>query len=112
MSRPRVFIKHELPGSVVGICVAVIADYERRRREIERGALSECLLSEYRRYNAIIDGALLCVEPEGRAELISDIATGRGYDHSMVGYLYNRKAYYARKRTVIFGVAVSLGLAE
>lgn len=37
MSRPRVFIKHELPGSVVGICVAVIADYERRRREIERG---------------------------------------------------------------------------
>ena len=112
MPRPKMFIKHELPGSVVGICVAVIADYERRRREIERGALSECLLSEYRRYNAIIDGALLCVEPEAREELLSDIASGRGYDHSMVGYLFYKNGYYARKRAVIYVVAVGLGLCE
>lgn len=112
MSRPKVFMKHELPGSVVGVCVAVIADYERRRREIERGVLSEYLLSEYRRYNAIVDGALMCIEPEARAELLRDITFGRGYSCSMIGYLYCKNSYYDRKRTVIYTVAVGLGLAE
>jgi hypothetical protein len=105
-------MKHELPGSVVGVCVAVIADYDRRRREIERGVLSEYLLSEYKRYNAIVEGALMCVEPAARAEFLDDIASGRGYIHSMIGCLYCKKAYYDRKRSVVYTVAVGLGLAE
>lgn len=112
MARPRVFQKHDLPSGVVGIAVAFITDYERRAREIKRGALSEDLLSTYTRYNAIVDKALLHVEEEARRDFISDIATGRGYDHSLISWMYNRKAYYLRKREIIYITAVGLGLTE
>lgn len=110
--RARIFIKHQLPSTAVGVCVAVIADYERRKREIERGDISEQLLLSYKRYNEIVDNALLCVEEDMRRELMSDIETGRGYSHSMIGHNCNRKAYYSRKRQVIYFVAKGLGLAE
>lgn len=112
MSRPRVFIRHKLPSEVVGVAIAVIADYERRAVEIKRGVLSEHLLSAYRRYQGIVDTALECIEPEARREFLSDIAAGRGYEHSMIGYLYYKNGYYARKRQIIYNVACGLGLCE
>ena len=112
LSRPRVFIRHELPSEVVGVAIAVIADYERRAREIKRGVLSEHLLSAYRRYQGIVDSALECVEPEARRELISDIASGRGYNHSMLSTSYYKAGYYSRKRQVIYSVAKGMGLCE
>ena len=112
MARPRVFIRHELPSEVVGVVVAVIADYERRAREIRRGALSERLLSAYSRYNAIVDEALGFVEEAARCEMLSDIVNGRGYEHSMIGYLYYKNGYYARKRQVIYNVARGLGFVD
>ena len=112
MSRPRIFQKHKLPSGVVGIAVAVIADYERRAREIKKGALSEDLLSTYRRYNEIVDGALSQIEEGARRELLSDIIYGRGYNTSMIGWMYCKETYYLRKREVIYTVAKELGLAD
>lgn len=114
MSRPRVFIRHELPSEVVGVAIAVIADYERRAREIKRGVLSEHLISAYKKYNDIVDEALSAalIEVSTRDEFVKDIAAGRGYEHSMIGPLYNRKAYYLRKRELIYRVARGLGLWE
>ncbi len=110
MGRPRVFGKHDLPREVVGVAVAVIADYDRRAREIKRGALSECLLSSYVRYNGIVDKALAAIEEGARREMLSDISTGRGYNNSMISYMYCKETYYNRKREVIYRAAVLLEL--
>lgn len=110
--RPRVFIKHELPSGVVGVCVAIIADYNRRSREIAKGTLSESLLLSYKKYNDIVEQALECVEDDMRSELISDIESGRGYCHSRLACTCNKKTYYRRKRQIIYVIAKELGLAE
>ena len=112
MGRPRVFGKHDLPREVVGVAVAVIADYDRRAREIKRGALSEGLLSSYTRYNAIVDSALTAIEDAARREMLSDISVGRGWHTSRIGYMYTLRSYYIRKREVIYLTAVGLGLIE
>lgn len=112
MSRPREFEHQKLPREVVGVCVAVIADYGRRKREIERGALSEGLLSSYLRYNKIVEDAVECVETAARRELLDDIAVGRGWHTSKLGYMFTLRSYYLRKRQVIFNVALGLELTE
>lgn len=112
MARPKVFYKHDLPGGVVSVAVAVIADYKRRGREIERGVLSEHLLSAYAKYNGIIDDAVSVLEPGMRDEMLSDIINGRGYEHSMIGWMCAKDSYYLRKREVIYRVARGLGLSE
>lgn len=110
--RPRVFIKHELPSGVVSVCVAVIADYRRRKKEIDRGLISEELNLSYKHYNEIVDDALSCIEEDVREELISDIESGRGYAHSIIARSCGRRAYYLRKRQVIYVVAKGLNLAD
>lgn len=110
MSRPREFEHQKLPRGVVGVAVAVIADYDRRAAEIKRGALSEGLLLSYSRYNEIVDDALTCVEESARREMLSDIASGRGYDYSKLAPMLNRKSYYLRKKTAIYKVAIALKL--
>ena len=112
MARPRVFIKHELPREVVSIAVAFITDYRRRERELERGVLSEHLLSTYKNYNEIIDNAASVLEPGMREEMLSDIISGRGYEHSMIGWMCAKESYYLRKREVVYRVARGLGLCE
>jgi hypothetical protein len=110
MGRPREFKYKKLPREVVGVCVAVICDYERRRREIERGALSERLFSSYLRYNTIVDSALECVEANAQREMRLDIASGRGYERSIISSMYCKDAYYNRKREVIYRMAELLEL--
>lgn len=110
--RPRIFIKHELPSSVVGVCVAVIADYNRRRREIAKGTLSEPLLLSYKKYNEIVEDALSYVEEDLRGELLSDIESGRGHSHSLIADVCSRRAYYKRKRQIIYIVAKGLELSD
>lgn len=112
MGRPKEFEYSKLPREVVGVAVAVIADYGRRKREIERGALSEGLLSSYLRYNGIVDSAFECIEEGARRELMDDISVGRGWHTSKIGYMYTLRSYYIRKRQVIYTVAVGLGLTE
>lgn len=110
MGRKRVFTRDDLPSNVVGACVAIIADYNRREKEIRKGSLPESLLSSYQNYNRMVDRALLCVEKGSREEYISDIESGRGYRFSMLNGRYTSWSYYARKRQIIFNVAIGLGL--
>ena len=111
MGRKKRFPNHDLPPSVVGVCVAIIADYNRRDKEIRKGGIIEPLLSSYQKYNAIIDEALLCIEEGARCEYISDIENDRGYRFSLLNREYTSWSYYARKRQLIYEVAVGLGLA-
>lgn len=110
--RPVIFAKHELPTGVVGICIAVITDYNRRRKEIEKGTLREPLLSSYLKYNNIVDAASCCIECGNIGEFISDIEFGRGYRFSKLNKEYTSWSYYARKREFIYRVAVGLGLSD
>ncbi len=110
--RPRSFARHELPYTVVGICVAVIADYNRREKEIRKGTLTEPLLSSYQKYNDIVNKAAMCIEDGNKSEFISDIETGRGYRHSRLAGEYTSWSYYARKRDFIYKVAAGLGFCE
>ena len=112
MGRPRIFQKHDLPGGIVAIAVAVIADYDRRCREIKKGTLPTPLLSTYEKYNGIVEEALSHVEEPARAQFLSDISAGRGHKHSFLYGQYTSWSYYARKRDIIFYTAVGLGLAE
>ena len=112
MGRHKIFQKHDLPGGIVAIAVAVIADYDRRCREIKKGTLPTPLLSTYQSYNKIVEEALSHVEEPARAEFISDISAGRGHKHSFLYGRYTSWSYYARKRDIIFYTAVGLGLAE
>ena len=112
MSRPRIYFKHELPGEVVSVAVAVIVDYDRRARAIRQGVLSEHLLSWYTRYNDIVDEGLSVIEEGARREMLSDIVSGRGYEHSMIAWMYAKDTYYSRKRELIYRVARGLGLCE
>ena len=112
MGRRKIFQQHDLPGGVVSIAVAVIADYNRRQREIERGKLSQPLLSTYKKYNDIVDEALSHVEEAARSEFVADIAHGRGHKHSFLYGKYTSWSYYARKRDIIFYTSVGLGLVD
>lgn len=112
MARTRRFGKYGLPSEVVGIAVAIIADYDRRAREIRKGALSEDLLSSYKRYNGIVDDALSHIEETLRREMLDDIACGRGHRHSNLSRCLTDASYYARKRQIIYYTAYGLGLAE
>ena len=111
MGRKKMFPDHDLPRSVVGICVAIIADYNRREKEIRKGGIVEPLLSSYQNYNSVIDKALLCIEEGARREYIADIENDRGYRFSLLNREYTSWSYYARKRQLIYEVAVGLGLA-
>lgn len=110
--RPRVFCKSSLPSGVVGICVALISDYNRREKEIKRGAINEDLLLSYKKYNEIVDLAAKHIEEDNKAEFISDIESGRGYRYSLLNREYTSPSYYSRKRDFIYQVAVGLELAE
>lgn len=110
--RPRVFCKSSLPSGVVGICVALISDYNRREKEIKRGTINEDLLLSYKKYNEIVDLAAKHIEEDNKAEFISDIESGRGYRYSLLNREYTSPSYYSRKRDFIYQVAVGLELAE
>ena len=110
MGRKKVYYDHELPRGVVAIAVAVISDYERRKKEIERGTLCKPLLLTYKRYNDIVERAIVNVEENAREEFISDISHGRGYRYSLLNAYYTSRSYYARKSLIIFKVAAEMGL--
>ena len=112
MAKNKNLKKYMLSRGIVGIAVAVIADYDRRKRDIEKGALSDGLVSSYTRYNTIVDSALECIEPGARREILNDISRGRGYNSSLISYMYCKTTYYLRKREVIYRVAEQLMLVE
>ncbi len=101
--------RYTLPGSVVDIVESICADYERRRRTIETGK-DERVVNTCRQMNDVIDRALLDVEEGMRRDMLLDIAEGRGYDRSALQMKISKRAYYNRRRKLVYDVAVGLAL--
>ena len=112
MGRHKEFAQHELPAGVVSVVLAIISDYERRRIALKRGVCSENLTLWYTFYNDTINDAMTVVEEPLRSDFLDDIARGRGYRYSVLNTSYTSWSYYARKREVIWRIAVGLDLVE
>ena len=102
----------ELPLSVDRAVRAMCEDYDRRAREIARGALSPRVIAHYMLLNASIDEAIASVCEVGiRAEIRRDIGNGTGHRFTQL-YFLSPKVYKSRKRAAKEAVARALGLLE
>lgn len=110
MARTRIYYKWDIPGSVVIIVNAVLADYARREKIIRDANASEAVLKKAVELNAIVDKALEDIEPGIRREIIRDISLGRGYNKSNCCVLMQNETYYRRRRKLVHDIAVSLSL--
>lgn len=104
-----------VPESVYKLVVAEIADYERKKKALEKGDLSREQMIEYSRKVTLIDTAIQSVcFGEGRkaqCALIADIATMRGYEHGAASEFYTTKGtYMRRKREAVTLISKLLGL--
>ena len=97
-----------LSKTVLDVVSKLAADYPRRRR------LAECLVRKHttdeqveqlKQVNAKIDKALESVEEGIREYILSDIASGNGYERSMASCFVSRTAYYAKKNNAILEIA-------
>ena len=110
MGRPRIYYEFEVPRSVVEIVKSLCADYERRELAIKHSNISGDVLMRYVELNAAIDKAFSSFSPEVKGWMLSDVASGRGYDYSQCTSLLGRKAYYLKNRKIIFDIALDLYL--
>lgn len=110
MSRQRMYFRWEIPTSVVNIVKSVCADYDRRQRIINSSVASTDVIARYSELNAVIDEALLDVEPGIRKDILNDIHLGRGYDFSPASPFLAKNTYYQRKRKLIHDIAKGLSL--
>lgn len=100
----------EIPASVVNIVKALVADYDRRSRAINRASQLCAAIATYTELNAVIDEALCGIEEGIRSELLEDIKRGRGYDASATSSFIAKNTYYQRKRKLIYDIAKGLSL--
>lgn len=94
--------------TVLDVVSKLAADYPRRRRLAEcvaRRHLTDAQLDNLKQVNAKIDTALEHVEEGIRDYLLSDIASGNGYERSMASCFISRTSYYAKKNAVILEIA-------
>lgn len=111
MPRRKTYFKYNIPASVVCVVTAIIADYYRREREIKHDATGS-VLARYVELNSAVDRALSEVEAGIRADVLADIAEGKGYERSRAQFLVSKNAYYRRRRKLIHDIAVDLCLLE
>ena len=99
-----------LPPSVCHAVRAMCEDYERRKTEIQRGALPPATLGHFMVLNAAIDNALAsCCEEGVREEIRRDIANQTGHRFTQLYYL-SPGTYKDRKRKSKLAIARALGL--
>ena len=112
MPRQKTYYKYNIPSSVVCVVTAIISDYDRREREIIHASAAGSVLARYVELNSAVDRALSEVEAGIRADVLADIAEGRGYERSRAQFLVSKNAYYRRRRKLIHDIAVDLCLLE
>ena len=105
MAREKMYFSWEIPTSVVNMVNALCADYLRRERAILRGELPDNVLERYVLLNRTVDVALSEVEVGLRADLLQDIASGRGYVRSPLQCLVSKNTYYRRRRKLVHDIA-------
>lgn len=111
MGRRRMYDRerYTLPGSVVDLVESICGDYYRREKTIEAGK-DERVVATCLRINGVIDNALLDIEEGMRRDMLFDIAEGRGYDRSALQLKISKRAYYNRRRKLVYDVACGLSL--
>lgn len=110
MAREKMYFSWEIPTSVVCMVNAICADYERRERAIKYSNITGAVLARYIELNSVIDNALQEVEVGIRADLLRDIADGRGYNRSPTQCVVSKNTYYRRRRKLIHDIAKELSL--
>lgn len=110
--RPRLYYMWNIPRSVVLIVIAICADYDRRKNAIENEDVSGRVLSEFERFNNVIDRALEDVEPGLRRIMLNDVANRKGYGNTLSSPFLAKNTYYNRKRKLVHDIAAGLGLIE
>ncbi|MBE6547937.1 MAG: hypothetical protein E7667_03540 [Ruminococcaceae bacterium] len=102
---------YELPRGVVKIVESLCGDYYRRSQAIKNGSAKGAVLDEYLRLNIAVETALENVETGIRAELLRDIAIGRGYNRSTISAFMAKNTYYQRRHKLIYDISAELNLA-
>lgn len=110
MGRKKVYFKYNHPDSLVHIVETLISDHPRRERMITYSAEGENVLAEYKRINAIIDGATASFEPELARIICVDIINHNGYARSKAALYAAKRTYYRRKAMLIHDIAKALDL--
>lgn len=104
------YFEHELPGGVVRMVESVCGDYYRRAQAIKTGAAVGAALDEYLRLNIAVETALEEIETGIRAEMLRDVALGRGYNRSCISVFMAKNTYYQRRRKLMYDIAKELNL--
>lgn len=111
MGRHKEFYPCALPRGVQMIAKAVCADYERRKALALRKDTPEDIKVALNDFNALVDEALKTVEEEGlRKEILRDMVERRGWERSRAQMYICENSYYARRRRVLYHVAVGMHL--
>lgn len=110
MAKEKMYYSWKIPSSVVHLVNAICADYERRDRAIRHSTITGAVLERYIELNSVIDRALSDVETEIRADLLYDIANGRGYTRSCTQCVMSKNTYYRRRRNFVHTIAKELSL--
>lgn len=110
VGRPRIFYADGVPASVAKLVSAFCADLPRRESVISSKDTDERVLRVYRHLDEAIFNSLTDVEESLRGAFLSDIAENRGYGQSLASKVLSYKAYYNRKRQVIYNIARYLDL--
>jgi hypothetical protein len=93
------------------IAKAICADYERRRTAASRKDTTDEVKRALNDFNAIVDEALLSVQEEGlRKEILRDMIERRGWERSNAQMYICENSYYARRRRVLYQVALGMHL--
>ena len=109
MGRRRIYMHHNVPGSVVSLVYTLIQDYPRRKSLLEESSAENCL-EECSRLNKGIEDSINSYEPMLSAIIISDIINCRGYDRSEAAMFASRKLYYNLKHKLISDIALKFNL--
>lgn len=94
------------------LIVAICADYERRRAEIEEGTVSPRVKMEYKYMNSRVFDAAGEISGGALAEIfINEIGNGTGYSHSKASGI-SESAYKIYKKEIKSNIARKLSLKD
>lgn len=93
----------KLPRSVYDIVVAVVADYDRMSKLLDKGNITRAQAILYTRYITAVDDALVAVcegeDPAVYSLLRADIAARNGFENSRSKAYYLTKYSYDRRKS-------------
>ena len=104
----------KLPKTVYNMVVAIVSDYERMKKMLDKGEVTNKQAVLFTRYVAAVDDALVAVcageDPNVRVLLRTDISERNGFENSRAMSYYTKCTYDRRKSDAIFLIAQMLDL--